>query len=292
MANGGVRKKLHVIGLTAIDIWPGDCPTPLLAKYRTTKKPGSAYAGKSFWRCPKPMDESLGKQCEFLVWEDEAKALEEAAHQRGAINAAPASFRAQSAWPVITPDVNQSRQGRSLAAPGPAVSPPTPSTSPLNHRQTVSDPTAQQQPVPNSSEIDIGDSSSQGTLQREQTPPSTPRKAAKRDDFATPRKQASTNNDTDYPSPVTGGGGDARGSRSEAQSRKRTAGLLDLVSPFTSPTPTRSKDVGNGKSSSGLFTDLVHAFKAKNIELNGEVTAVLHQTCAEHDRRALALSEE
>jgi hypothetical protein len=125
----------------------------------------------------------------------------------------------------------------------------------------------------------------------------TPRKSIKTEQFNTPGKSGNIQyNNNGMPTPETGGTSLRRnlfGNPTESLTHKRKADneFLDLVSPASTPTPTRFRDVEGRMSDAGLFKDIALALQSSNVYLDDEATRVVKQVCSRYDRKAEGISQ-
>jgi hypothetical protein len=128
----------------------------------------------------------------------------------------------------------------------------------------------------------------------------TPRKSFKTELFDTPGMTGKSGNlqynSNGLPTPETGGislGRNLFGNPNESLAQKRKADneFLDLVSPASTPTPARFKDVQGRVSDVGLFKDIALALQSTNVHLDDEATSVVKQVCSRYDRKAEGISQ-
>lgn len=103
------------------------------------------------------------------------------------------------------------------------------------------------------------------------------------------RKFTEMNGAGGLPTPKTGG----KSFTTPSKDGPVNASFLDIVSPATTPTPSRFRDALDAGPSAlsspdlnGLYTDLLYSCQAKNIHIGEEARATLKEVCSLYSRRA------
>jgi hypothetical protein len=177
---------------------------------------------------------------------------------------------------------------------------PPPYSSPLDH-QAMTVATTSRKRSPN--EFDEDDdwplnADEEYRAEAEAIKVTTPRKSLKTEQFTTPgRHNALEYGNSSLPTPETGGSSTLHrslfGAGNDYATRKHNADsdFLNLVSPATTPTPVRFRDVNDGGPDGELYKDITLALEKKNAHLSDEATSTVRQVCARYDLKAQGIAK-
>ncbi|KAF2436524.1 hypothetical protein EJ08DRAFT_691686 [Tothia fuscella] len=290
---GGRSNQLR--GAFVDGTWQCDC-SPRLPAVQFQVKKQTENQGKWFYTCQK----AKGKQCGFFLFQDDAVRREQAA-----------VLNNSRTEPRSTPNVLQNAhdfRGKTIKSEVRHESPPPSYSPPFSTPHSDNDRTNQQRIPMADSETEDEDGNFEWPLTAEQdqqaeieaVAASTPRKSAKIDAFTTPGKQMHSRVDTTgLLTPSTGLASDRThktnifGVIDDTSSKKRKAdsAFLDLISPASTPTPARFKDVEGLGGSEDLSMDVIKAMKEQNIKLDDDTISAIRQACGRHARRAQGLAQ-
>lgn len=262
-------------GLFSKGIWRCDCNPRYPADHFQVKKEGP-NKGRWFYTCQNKQNEGGG--CGFFLWEDDAKIREEGA------------VMSNGKWKSeIDPRKTDDETGDELPKSVRRRASPPPKKSKIGNgdsrkRQPSSDPTL----MFGNDDATAADPEFDMTSDEEQmmaaVEASTPRKF----DPVTPsskRKFMEMNGAGGLPTPKTGG----KSFTTPSKGGPVNAAFLDIVSPASTPTPSRFRNaVGTSATAidlDSLYIDIFHCLQSRSIYIGEDARTSLKEICDLYSRR-------